>query len=205
MQDASYVRGVFEKHCGFVGRLPSHPVLLEIGPGDSVASALLASAIGASRTYLVDVRRFANSDVTLYRRMASSMADAGYEVPDIAHVENMLDVLSACRATYLTDGVKSLAYIPTGSVDFAWSNTVLQHVHRDQTRRLAAELRRVMKPAGVSSHTIDFRDMLGGALNHLRVPERFWESPWIKRSAVYTNRLRCSEMLDLFRQAGFFG
>ena len=203
MQRVSYVRGVFEKHHGFVGPLPSECVLLEIGPGDSIGSALLASAIGASQTYLVDVGLFASSDVRLYRTMARSLADAGYAVPDISHVENMPDLLAACRARYLTDGVKSLASIPAGSVDFAWSNAVMQSVHRDEMHGLANELRRILKPAGVSSHTIDFTDLLGGALNHLRVPATLWESRWVKGSGAYTNRLRCSEMLDLFREAGF--
>jgi hypothetical protein len=201
MQNARYVMGVFEKHRGFVGILPSKPVLLEIGPGDSIGSALLASAIGAARTYLVDAGQFASSDVRLYQGMARSLADAGYPVPDITHAESMLDLLSACRATYLTEGVKSLAAIPAGSVDFAWSNTVLQHVPRSDLRTLAVELRRILKPAGVSSHTIDFKDMLGGGLNHLRVPSMIWESRLVKRSRAYSNRLRYSELLDIFREA----
>ena len=203
MLDGSYVRGVFEKHSTFVGSIPSSPVLLEVGPGDSIGSALLASAIGASRTYLVDVGAFASTDVNLYRRMARYLSDAGYDVPDISRAVSFDDLLQASSATYLTEGVESLASIPAGSIDFAWSNSVLQHVQRGDIVHLAGELRRVLKETGVSSHTIDFRDMLGGELNHLRFPPTLWESRWVKRSGAYTNRLRCSEILGIFRDAGF--
>ena len=203
MRRGPYVIGVFEKHSGFVGRLPPEPVLLEIGPGDSIGSALIGSAIGAERTYLVDVGPYVSSDVKLYRRIACSLADAGYVVPDITRARNMHEVLDLLRAVYLTDGVRSLASIPTGSVDFAWSNSVLQHVRRGDVPIVATELRRVMKRDGVSSHSIDFRDMLGGGLNQLRMPETFWESAWVRRSGAYTNRLRISEMLAIFQVAGF--
>lgn len=45
--------------------------------------------------------------------------------------------------------------------------------------------------------------MLGGALNHLRVLERLWESRLMAESGFYTQRLRYSEMLALFNEAGF--
>jgi SAM-dependent methyltransferase len=203
MQDISYAKGAFDKHRTFVGELPPSPVLLELGPGDSIGSALLGATIGASRTFLVDIQPFASSDVALYRSMARELERAGHDVPDLTRVEDVDGVLSACRATYLTDGVRSLAAIPDASVDFAWSNTVLQHVLRDEVPLLARELRRILKPAGVASHTIDFTDMLGGSLNHLRVPTRVWESGWIRRSNAYTNRLRRSELLGAFGEAGF--
>jgi hypothetical protein len=47
------------------------------------------------------------------------------------------------------------------------------------------------------------KDHLGGALNNLRFSERRWESPLFSRSGFYTNRIRYSEMLTLFREAGF--
>ena len=65
------------------------------------------------------------------------------------------------------------------------------------------QLRRVLRSNGVCSHLIDLRDMLGGALNHLRFPDRLWESRLMAESGFYTNRLRYSEMLALFNEAGF--
>jgi hypothetical protein len=65
------------------------------------------------------------------------------------------------------------------------------------------ELRRIQRQDGVSSHRVDLRDHLGGALNNLRFRERTWESGFVSRSGFYTNRIRYTEMLKLFREAGF--
>ncbi len=47
------------------------------------------------------------------------------------------------------------------------------------------------------------RDLLGGAANDLRFSGRAWESALLAESGFYTNRIRYSEMLGLFRKAGF--
>ena len=46
-------------------------------------------------------------------------------------------------------------------------------------------------------------DHLGGGLNNLRFSQRFWETDWLYRSGLYTNRIRYGRMLKLFEQAGF--
>jgi len=204
MDAAPYVRGVFEKHRRFIGgALPSGFTMVELGPGDSVGSALFACGAGAARSYLVDVGSFAVRDVSIYRAMSRHGREAGYAIPNLARARTLDDVLAECSATYLTGGLRSFADIPTGSVDFLWSNSAVQHVRRDEIPLLCSEMRRVLKAEGVASHTIDFTDMLGGALNHLRVPSWLWESGAFARSGIYTNRARCSEMLEAFQRAGF--
>ena len=37
----------------------------------------------------------------------------------------------------------------------------------------------------------------------MRFSTRLWESNWVANSGFYTNRLRYSEMIKLFKQAGF--
>ena len=203
MLDPSYVRGVFDKHRRFAGELPPEPVIVELGPGDSVGSALFATADGASRVFLVDVAEFATHDVAVYRAMSAWATTNEIANPDLSTATTFADVLRAWRASYHVHGVRSLSAVPTGSVDHLWSNTVIQHIRLEDIPRLAHELRRVLKPTGVSTHTIDFRDMLGGALNHLRVPDGIWNSRLIGRSGAYTNRMRCSVLLDVLGDAGF--
>jgi hypothetical protein len=45
--------------------------------------------------------------------------------------------------------------------------------------------------------------IIGGKLNGLRFSEGIWESALMANSRFYTNRLRYSELLRLFREAGF--
>lgn len=177
--------------------------LLELGPGDSLFTAPIARAHGAASVDLVDAGPFARLDLDLYRRMIAELAGQGYAVDDLAGLPTVDAVLERCSARYGTHGLDSLRRVPTGSIDFAFSNAVLQHVRRSEFQATLAELRRVMRPDGVASHTIGLWDHFGDALNHLRFSERVWETRWVARSGFYTNRFRYSELLGLFAEAGF--
>ena len=204
MDDPTYALPVFQRHFrnssldgtrGFVA--------LELGPGDSVGSALIAKAYGARHCYLVDIGRFAREDITPYLAIADLLRQEGRDVPLIESMDTLADVLAACSGEYLTDGLASLRTIPDASVDFAWSHAVLEHVDLEDFDETMRELRRVMKPDGVSSHRVDLEDHLAGSLNNLRFSEARWESPLFKNSGFYTNRLRCSDIVHSCDEAGF--
>ena len=183
------------KNSGFVG--------LELGPGDSLFSALIARTLGASRTYLVDVGRLAWADLDRYLQMESYLRQLGLRPPSLSHCKSVDQVAEACAAEYLTEGLASLRTIPSASVDFVWSHVVLQVVRRKEFLPTLKELRRIQRTAGVGSHSISIADFVGGNMNDLRFSDRVWESPFMAESGFYTNRLRYSELLRLFRQAGF--
>src|SRR5262249_1360173 len=72
MESPEYAFDVFRTHfC--MARLGDRGenifVGLELGPGDSLFSALIARAFGSSKTYLVDVQAFARRDLVSYRKM----------------------------------------------------------------------------------------------------------------------------------------
>jgi SAM-dependent methyltransferase len=172
---------------------------LEVGPGESLSSALVARARGASQTWLVDVAPFASAELADYGPLRAALA------PDLdtAGVGSVDELLTRCKARYLTAGIASLREVPTASVDFAWSQAVLEHVRVRDMTPLLAELRRVLKPTGVSSHRVDLEDHLDGGLNNLRFSDRLWEASWMAGSGFYTNRLRYEDLLQRFREAGF--
>jgi SAM-dependent methyltransferase len=205
MEDPAYALNVFHMHFdrftklgrsdGFVG--------LELGPGDTVSSAMVARAYGASRCYLVDVAPFARRDLEPYRALADFLAAKGLPARDLRHVHTFEELLQACAAEYYTEGLESLRSLPDGSVDFVWSHAVLEHVRRAELPETLRELRRITRPGGMSSHRIDLRDHLADALNNLRFSERIWESRLMSNSGFYTNRFRSSELIAQFRDAGF--
>jgi Methyltransferase domain len=204
MHDPAYALRVFREHFARARLVPGQPfVALELGPGDSLASAVIAAAHGAQRTYLVDVGRFATSDLGGYRQLCRYLREQGLVAPDLDAVHDIASLLHVCRASYATEGLQSLRAIPSGAVDFAWSQAVLEHVRREQFGAFAHELRRVIAPAGLCSHQVDLQDHLGGALNNLRIPSRWWEAEWMARSGFYTNRLRMSEIIGQFEAVGF--
>jgi SAM-dependent methyltransferase len=164
---------------------------------------MIAQAYGASAYYLVDVGAFARADLKRYGAMAGFLADQGLPTIEVDSITSTEAILAACRATYGTSGLISLRTIPDKSVDFVWSHTVLQHVRHSEFLDTMKELRRLLRADGISSHWVDLKDCLGGGLNNLRFSESVWESPFMADSGFYTNRIRYSEMLELFKEAGF--
>lgn len=176
---------------------------LELGPGDSLLSGLVACAYGASKVYLVDTGDYAVRDLEPYRQMLALLRSYGMPLPQAESALSLEELLSTCGITYLTDGLESLRHIPAGSVDFVWSQVVLEHVQKHEFNGLLGELRRVMRDDAVGSHSVDLRDHLDGALNNLRFTERIWESSLFRHSGFYTNRICYHEMMRSFVDAGF--
>ncbi len=204
MDKGGYARGVFNQHiarAGLDGSLAGKTIL-ELGPGDGVATALLAACHGA-RCILLDAGTFASKDLTVYQKLANDLSTAGFSPPDLSCAATLQDVLAACGAVYLTEGLTSFSHIETGSVDLIFSQAVLEHVRKHEFAETMRECRRVLSPNGVASHQVDLKDHLGGGLNNLRFNEKIWESDFFVQSGFYTNRIRYSEMLKLFKDAGF--
>lgn len=205
MEQPEYAHKVFRSHferADFSGKSGGFTVL-ELGPGDTLFSAVIARAYGAGHCYLVDIGHYARSDVLPYQAMANWLNHIGLVAPAIAGATNLTEVLSICRAQYLNKGLHSLKEIPDSSVDFIWSEAVLEHIRANDFHELMHQLRRILRPGGICSHEVDLKDHLGGALNNLRFSSRIWESNFLARSGFYTNRIRYGEMLRGFVQAGF--
>jgi SAM-dependent methyltransferase len=205
MGKPSYALGVFRRHFqdAVFGRKDKPFVALELGPGVSVSSLIIARAFGASSAYAVDVASIAVDRVEGYRQLESYLCESGLIPPSLLHCSNFADVLKACDGHYLTNSIESLRGIPSASVDFIFSHPVLQHIRRKDFVPLLRELRRIQRIDGVGSHTISITDILGGNLNDLRFSEETWESEFMASSGFYTNRIRYSEFLNYFEAAGF--
>lgn len=205
MHQASYVWFVFERHLaahlapgGLAGR-----TLLELGPGDGIASGLLASCLGAERTVLVDAGDFASRDPRTYDPMIEDWEARGLDVEHLRGCTTFEELCAAGRTAYRTAGLASLRELPTAAFDLQVSNAVLEHVRAAEFDATLAELRRTLAPDGLGKHAVDLKDHLGGALNNLRFSDARWESELFTRSGFYTNRIRHREMLARMEAAGF--
>jgi hypothetical protein len=191
----------FERHaCYAEGEVTG---FVELGPGDSLGSVLVAASRGVSRSWLVDVGDFATPDMAVYRSIAE-MLDR--KVPGFAARVDLSSrdrMLASIGATYLTRGVASLREIPAGAADIVLSTSVLEHVRRHEFDALVAETFRILRPGGTGHHSVDLMDHLGGALNHLRFSKKVWEGSLFANSGFYTNRLCFEEVLATMRAAGF--
>ena len=206
MEDPQYAYNVFKTHFDRVdfAKKKRGFVALELGPGDSLSSGIIAKAFGASKTYLVDVGAFAQNDLQSYNAIFSLLKKKRQLTsPSFFKMTSIEDMLSVFGIHYETNGIESLRQIPDQSVDFIWSQAVLEHIKRDEFFDTLIELRRIITLDGACSHQIDLRDHLGGALNNLRFNENIWKSNFMVNSGFYTNRIRYGEMLLLFKKGGF--
>jgi SAM-dependent methyltransferase len=205
MDAYQYALKVFRLHMqrAFDTETVAGKTILEIGPGDSVASAIIGRAYGASQIILVDAGHYASESMGFYRELADLMRSHGLAAPQLSFARGLSDVLSCCHAKYFAAGVESFRGIETRSVDYIWSHSVLEHVPKVDVQRLLQECKRVLRANGVMSHNIDFQDHINHSLNSLRFSEAVWESPLMRNSGFYTNRIRAGEMHDMVRSAGF--
>jgi len=204
MDTSEYSIRVFKDHvdkAGLTGKMKGLTVM-ELGPGDSISSAVIAFAHGA-RAILVDDGMFANPDVDLYFRLQRALKDAGMPAPNLDGCKTIAEILERCGAIYMTEGLKSIKQIDGESVDCIFSQAVLEHVRRHEFQAILAESRRVLRPGGVCTHVVDLSDHLSGGLNNLRFSNKVWESDFFCKSGFYTNRIRFGAMADIFSKAGY--
>jgi SAM-dependent methyltransferase len=205
MDASCYAIDVFNSHVertGLTGKL-SGKTILELGPGDSIATAIIASAHGA-RAILVDTGAYVRTDISPYLELQRLLSEKeGLLFTDLTGCRTVRDILSICGVKYLTKGLMDLTQIESGAVDLVFSQAVLEHIRLGEFLETMKQCRRILRPGGVCSHRVDLRDHLGGALNNLRFSESVWESSFFANAGFYTNRIQYGPMLQLFSEAGF--
>lgn len=181
-------------------------IILELGPGDSVATALIAACRGQKSTILVDSGQQADFNRSQYDTLIEALSRLHPGKPILERMRaapTVQDLLEICNAHYLTNGLGSLRTIASSSVDTVFSAAVFEHIRLTEVAPLLAELFRVLRPGGVMVHTIDFRDHLAESLNSLRFSERVWETGPFRNSGFYTNRLRADALFQAIETTGF--
>lgn len=177
--------------------------LLELGPGDSIGTGVIAHGLGCRKSILVDVGAFSKRNVEIYRELADKAAARGLFALNLTAIDTWDDLVDVCSIDYKTNGLESLRKLSAESVEVSFSQAVLEHVRLREVLETLKELYRVTKVGGMTSHRIDLRDHLGGGLNHLRFSEHAWEREWFAGAGFYTNRIRASEWLRLFSEVGW--
>ena len=181
-----------------------HPSLMEIGCGDCLSTSVYSKFLGAKSVCLVDAGEYATKDLNVYKNLFEKMSEDSQSSPEIdwQKICTFDDFLKAFNTKYMTNGLRSLNSIPDNSFDYIFSHSVLEHVRLVELGPMIKEIYRVLKPGGVMSHNIDYKDHLANSINHLRFSEKIWESSLFIKSSFYTNRVPAIEMHKLFAELG---
>jgi SAM-dependent methyltransferase len=204
MDNPDYAFGVFQRHL-IQSRVDiKGKVVMELGPGDSLFSAITAKVLGAKKTYLVDTGSYASDDMSRYQGYCSLLSQKNFGVSGLLEgVKDLEGLMLRVNGFYMIEGLKSLKSLPDNSIDYIFSHAVLEHVSRGEVESFVFETARVLRPDGVCSHTVDLTDHLGGNLNNLRFSGNTWESENFKHAGFYTNRIRYCEFVEIFERAGY--
>jgi len=204
MVNPKYSLQVFTSHLKYSNFDLKNSIILEIGPGDSVSTGIIAWSMGAKESYLIDNGNYATKDIKIYKKLIQILKNSGYEKAiKLDECTNFDELLKIANIVYFNKGLNSLQKIESNSIDFCFSQAVLEHIFLKDFSAFISELYRVQKVGGLSSHQVDLTDHLGESLNSLRFNTAIWESNIFKYSGFYTNRLRCYQLKEIFQISGF--
>ena len=204
MDDYTYAWKVLSLHASFL-KGANNWNGLELGPGDGILSALLAPAIKSSGLVLIDSGNFAHNDINKYHTQIMQFKNdfPDLPLPNYSSTNDIEELLDMAGGSYHTDGLKSLNKLESDGFDLIFSQAVLEHVRLKDFEETMLECKRLLKPNGIISHVVDYKDHLGGSLNNMRFPSSLWEKNWFaSKSGFYTNRLRISEMIKICKDVG---
>ena len=68
MKDSKYSLNAFDTFIGTNSNLMDAHIV-EIGPGDSINTAIIASALGAEKIYMIDKAFYATKEISIYNEM----------------------------------------------------------------------------------------------------------------------------------------
>jgi hypothetical protein len=177
--------------------------ILELGPGDSVNTAIIARALGFEKSVLIDDSFFASENLEDYQKTIKFLSTMSLTKGISGNFTSISSLLIAHNGHYLTNGIDSFNEVNDSSIDLVFSNAVLEHIEKQEINRLMIQTYRVLKKQGMAIHRIDFRDHIQGDFNHLRYGESFWNSNLIRRAGCYVNRLHPDEFVEAAKTAGF--
>jgi SAM-dependent methyltransferase len=182
---------------------PSRSVVLEFGSGHDLAGPLALTYAGVAAVLALDIRPLAKLD--LVRDAARHIAVAhGQPAP---HIASWRDLRTACRVYYRAPADARATALPAHSIDCVTSWSTLQHIPVADIVAILRESRRILKPGGVAIMKIHYEDMyarddaLLSPFQFLCYSDEEWAS--FNSALHYQNRMRHSQCVALFEEAGF--
>ena len=180
---------------------------MEIGTGWYPTLPACFQLAGAETVVSFDLSRHLNSRRTeqtwraLEPHLPKIAAAAGRPLEDVRR-----DYAARPMFDYRAPADATATGLPDNSIDIVFSNSVLEHVPHDVIRSMMREACRVLRPGGLSIHSVNCADHYAyfdkriTFINYLAFADREWQL-W-NNELQYQNRLRPIDFLDLSEQSG---
>lgn len=203
---ARYYSGLWRDHA----KGAPAPSILEFGPGENLGQGVLLVAMGAKKYTGLDLYKpphllNSHSYLAAYELLNLTLpADVKLKSAQIFSVEGEGVVFNPDRIEYLHPRQSYDIRLPDGSIDFAFSHSVFEHIS-DPAKTVTAMFK-VLRSGGLSAHHFDMRDHndFSKPLEFLKFDEAAWNERFKGANAhLYTNRKRLPDFVALFERAGF--
>ena len=198
----------------------------EVGTGHNPIVPIGFFFCGAEKVITVDLHR--SLDFGILKKSLVWMSENRDEIcgyydgvtnPQIAQIIERMDLidrlkempekfLSEANIQYLAPADAADTGLPDASVDYHISTTVFEHIPGVDIKRILKEAKRILKKDGMAIHFIDLSDHFQhqdksiSRINFLRYSDKEWNKI-AGNEFAYCNRLRVSDCLALFKEAGF--
>lgn len=205
-----------------VGRSPVGATFLEVGTGRRISTPIAFWLFGAERIITVDLNRYLKEE--LVKEDLAYMRENRAEIEDLfngrIHDDRLSslvsttqgrgrlgDVMDLCGIEYMAPADATKLSLPSASIDFHASYTVLEHIPESGVKGILEEASRVLKDDGLLVHRIDYSDHFSHSdksispINFLQYDNVTWQKIAGNRY-MYMNRLRVDDFEDLFESSG---
>jgi len=205
------------------GRDPSGRVFLEIGTGRVPLAPMAYWLMGANGTITYDLNPYLKDE--LIRESLQYISDNTEKIRalfgsllDSNRLDHLLALsedrnlstdgfLDLCRIDYVAPGDAARTELPSHSVDFHTSHTVLEHIPSEVLKRIFEEGNRIVRSQGLFVHRIDYSDHFShsdpkiSAINFLQFSDEEWKA-YSGNRYMYMNRLRHDDFMSIVQSAG---
>ena len=180
---------------------------MEIGTGWYPTLPVCFQLAGAASVTSFDLKRHVNARLT--KRMWRALET---HLPTIAEAsgrtleEVRVDYMRQLPFDYRAPADATATSLPDESVDVVFSNSVLEHVPRRVIGLMMKEAYRVLRPGGLSIHSVNCGDHYAyfdrqiTFMNYYQFAEKDWHF-W-NNDLQYQNRMRPQDFIELSEQAG---
>jgi len=187
----------------------------EFGSGYDLVIPIGIRSLGFDELTCIDIRELVfpeliNDTINRFNKTAGKISDEFClfeNVPTVTGI-NYKNVLSEYfNINYIAPLDARNTGIESDSIDFILSNATLEHIPEIHIEDILKECNRILKPGGIMSNAIDYRDHWSffdnniSIYNYLQYSENKWKK--LNPSIMYQNRMRHKDHIQKIKNAGF--
>lgn len=186
----------------------------EFGTGYDMVIPICMSLLGFNDLTCIDIRRLVFTDlINDSINRLNKVNDESLKLNKLKGIpainkNNIARVLKEYMGiSYLAPRDARDTKLKSSSIDFIVSNATMEHIPQNTIKDILKECYRILKPGGIMSNAIDYRDHWSffdsslSCYNYLQYSEKDWKK--YNPGIMYQNRMRHRDYLEIIGETDF--